>query len=141
MYVTLPNGRKIRMPTDEEDAAIRAGIKADPDARELDDEWFAGARPAREVLSPALYAKLTDKSKPAVFRHVTDAKYQAQLEVKRRVGRPKLETPKKRIAIRLDDAVLSAFRATGKGWQTRMNALLLEAVEQGRVRPAKTASS
>ena len=35
--------------TDEEEAAIQAGIAADPDAFELDDDWFARARPAMEV--------------------------------------------------------------------------------------------
>ena len=35
--------------TDEEEAAIQAGIAADPDAFELDEEWFARARPAMEV--------------------------------------------------------------------------------------------
>jgi len=29
--------------------------------------------------------------------------------------------------------VLSAFKATGKGWQTRIDAVLREAVEAGRV--------
>ncbi len=33
-----------------EEAAINAGIAADPDAFELDDEWFARARPAIEVM-------------------------------------------------------------------------------------------
>ena len=32
-----------------EQAAIDAGIAADPDAFELDEEWFEQARPAREV--------------------------------------------------------------------------------------------
>ena len=36
-------------PTPEEDAAIRAGIEADPDNYEADAEWFAGARSADEV--------------------------------------------------------------------------------------------
>ncbi len=36
-------------PTPEEDAAINAGIAADPDAPELDDPWFARAKPAIEV--------------------------------------------------------------------------------------------
>ena len=34
---------------DGEQAAIQAGIIADPDAFELNDEWFARARPANEV--------------------------------------------------------------------------------------------
>ena len=32
-----------------EEAAIQAGITADPDTFELDAEWFERARPAREV--------------------------------------------------------------------------------------------
>ncbi len=34
----------------EDDAAVAAGIKADPDTIELDAEWFAGARPASHAL-------------------------------------------------------------------------------------------
>ncbi len=34
---------------DGEQAAIQAGIAADPDTFELDDEWFAQARPTKEV--------------------------------------------------------------------------------------------
>jgi len=101
-------------PTDEEDAAIAAGIAADPDARELDDEWFASARPAREVL-------------PQIF----GAKVAAQMLKSR--GRPPLPNPKEQINIRLSQRVLAAFRATGKGWQTRIDQALLEAVEQGRI--------
>ena len=37
------------IPTPEENAAINAGIAADPDTFELDDEWFARAKPAIEV--------------------------------------------------------------------------------------------
>ncbi len=36
-------------PTSNEDDAINAGIAADPDAPELDEEWFARAKPAAEV--------------------------------------------------------------------------------------------
>ena len=34
--------------TREEEAAIQVGIDADPDTLELDDEWFARARPVSE---------------------------------------------------------------------------------------------
>ena len=37
-----------------EEAAINAGIAADPDTFELDEEWFKEARPAREV-DPRLF--------------------------------------------------------------------------------------
>jgi uncharacterized protein (DUF4415 family) len=37
------------------------------------------------------------------------------------------------VKLRLDPDVLAALRATGKGWQTRVNALLREAVGSGRL--------
>jgi uncharacterized protein (DUF4415 family) len=45
-------------------------------------------------------------------------------------GRPLLEHPKKAVNIRLDQEVLDYFRNTGKGWQTRLNALLRDAMER-----------
>ncbi|MCY7316323.1 MAG: BrnA antitoxin family protein [Rubrivivax sp.] len=35
-------------------------------------------------------------------------------------GRPRSENPKKLISIRLPEDVISKWRATGPGWQTRM---------------------
>lgn len=83
-----------------------------PDPEMIDDEnpeWteetFAKARPASEVLPeifpPALAAQML---KPR--------------------GRPKAEVTKERITIRLSPEVVHAFRATGDGWQTRMDAAL-----------------
>ncbi len=43
-------------------------------------------------------------------------------------GRPKSETPKQAISIRLDAEVVARFRATGDGWQSRMNEALRKAV-------------
>lgn len=48
-------------------------------------------------------------------------------------GRPKLTQKKQVVSLRLDPAILEAFRATGKGWQVRLNAMLLRAVQEGRV--------
>ena len=39
-------------------------------------------------------------------------------------GRPAGSGNKEQVAIRLDNDVLAAFRASGAGWQTRMNAAL-----------------
>ena len=44
----------------------------------------------------------------------------------RPVGRPKAEATKERITIRLSPEVVARFRATGKGWQTRMNDALMD---------------
>lgn len=80
-----------------------------PNPELIDDEnpqWtdadFARARPAAEVL-PELFGAQA-----------------AQAMLKPR-GRPPAEVVKERITIRLDADVLEAFRATGKGWQTRVN--------------------
>jgi uncharacterized protein (DUF4415 family) len=97
-------GREFVMPSDEEDAAITAAALDDPDAQPMSDEQLARLRPAREVLSPALLAAIS-RSKG---------------------GRPKSENPKVFTGIRLSPEVAAAFRATGKGWQTRMNAALAD---------------
>ncbi len=62
----------------------------------------------------------------AVFvsaREVLPAAFWKALE-EGRVGRPKSLTPKKPVTIRLDSDLLAAFKATGAGWQTRINDLL-----------------
>lgn len=41
-----------------------------------------------------------------------------------RRGRPPLPEPKIAVSIRFDKDVLDRLRASGKGWQTRVNALL-----------------
>jgi uncharacterized protein (DUF4415 family) len=74
----------------------------DDENPEWKDSDFARARPAAEVL-PELFG--------------TKA---AQAMLKPR-GRPPAAVVKERITIRFDADVLEAFRATGKGWQTRVN--------------------
>jgi uncharacterized protein (DUF4415 family) len=44
-------------------------------------------------------------------------------------GRPKAAVTKQRISIRLSPDVLEAFRATGAGWQTRIDAALRDWLE------------
>ena len=43
-------------------------------------------------------------------------------------GRPVSENPKKQVTLRLDPDVVEMFRATGKGWQSRINAELRKAL-------------
>ncbi len=46
----------------------------------------------------------------------------------RPIGRPPLgEAPKKQVTLRLDADVIERFRATGKGWQSRINETLRKA--------------
>ncbi|MFN0164084.1 MAG: BrnA antitoxin family protein [Burkholderiales bacterium] len=49
----------------------------------------------------------------------------------RRRGRPKLEAPKEAVKLRLDADVLAALRASGEGWQTRINETLRASLALG----------
>ncbi|CAM5194079.1 BrnA antitoxin family protein [Alishewanella longhuensis] len=62
-----------------------------------------------------------DRFKPA--SDVLPAQVLAQLN---RGGRPVSDNPKVSTTVRFDADVLAAFKATGKGWQTRMNNALKE---------------
>ena len=48
-----------------------------------------------------------------------------------RRGRPKSAAPKQVTSIRLDADVLDHYRATGRGWQTRINQTLRKAARLG----------
>jgi uncharacterized protein (DUF4415 family) len=99
------NRTKLNIPpiTDEEEARIQAGIALDPDNPELTEEEFKLARPFAEVF-PELAAS-----------------------IRRARGRPAMERPRKVVSLRMDQDVLESFRATGKGWQSRVNEALRKA--------------
>lgn len=99
-------------PTPEEEAAINAGIALDSDNPELSPEQIAQAKPAAEFFDAATMAGLAT--------------------LKRRPGeRGKQKTPtKERISIRLSHDVVETFRATGEGWQTRIDDALREYVSR-----------
>ena len=48
----------------------------------------------------------------------------------RKGGRPKSETPKVAVHIRLDADIVQHFRASGPGWQTRLNEALRHTMER-----------
>lgn len=49
-------------------------------------------------------------------------------------GTDRNRSSKTKVTLRLDTDVSDAFKATGTGWQTHINAHLLEAVASGRVK-------
>jgi uncharacterized protein (DUF4415 family) len=59
----------------------------------------------------------------------TDAQW-ATVKPNVRTGRPKAEVTKERITIRLSRDVVTQFRATGVGWQTRMDAALRQYIAE-----------
>jgi len=89
------------------------------------------------VITPEEYAEIPELTKEWFERaevHVGGAK----------VGRPRSPTSKQAIKLRLDPDVLAAFRATGEGWQTRINAVLRRAAHGlgvGASKPAMVGAS
>jgi uncharacterized protein (DUF4415 family) len=58
----------------------------------------------------------------------------SQATLRRGPGRPAAATKRPTLNMRVDAEVLAAFKATGPGWQTRINALLRDAVARGLVK-------
>jgi uncharacterized protein (DUF4415 family) len=79
--------------------------KVDEDNPEWTEADFAKARPASEVFREL---GLPVPPKPR--------------------GRPPVENPKMRVTMRLDPDVVDALKKRGKGWQTRANELLRQAL-------------
>lgn len=82
--------------------------RIDEENPEWTDEIFRRARPARQVLVELFPQNVVAE----------------MLRPKR--GRPPRENPKQSITIRLSPEVITSFRATGKGWQTRIDDALRE---------------
>ena len=95
--------KHMRPLTDKEEARIRKGIAQDPDNPEWTKEDFKKARPFAEI-----------------FPELAES-------IKRARGRPRVEKPRKQISLRLDPDVIAKFKATGPGWQGRINDVLKSA--------------
>lgn len=83
---------------------IQRMIASDPEVPEATDEQLAQAKPFDEAF-PAL----------------------ADAMRKTAGGRPKSDNPKIAVSLRLDREVVARFKASGPGWQTRMNKALRDA--------------
>lgn len=61
-----------------------------------------------------------------------DATFMAGMTTSGR-GRPKLDTPKVEVKIRLGARTVEYLRGSGSGWQTHVNALLGKLVADGQI--------
>lgn len=87
-------------------SASKAASQPDDDNPEWLAEDFQQARSATDVL-PEILGK--ENASALLVR-----------------GRPKSSNPKIALTIRYDAEIIESFRATGPGWQTRMNSALRE---------------
>mgnify|MGYP000595496247 CR=1 FL=1 len=83
----------IKMPTPEEDKAIKAAAKRDPNAQPLTPKQLNSMVPMRSLR-----------------------------------GRPKSESKKLLVSVRYSPEVIAYFKATGEGWQARMDSVLKQFV-------------
>ena len=88
--------------TSEEEAAVKAGIAADPDTFELGEAWFASARPAIEA----------DPETVKRWRRSQSKKTQTEDSV----------------TVPINADIAAYFRDSGPGWQTRLNDALRQAI-------------
>ncbi len=88
--------------------------RPDADNPEWTKEDFARARPASEVLPQFIGQKATEEL------------------VRRSGGRPPKADKKINQTLRLDADVLDAYRQAGKGWQTRINQVLRDHMDEVR---------
>jgi uncharacterized protein (DUF4415 family) len=89
--------------------ASRYGVPDDENP-ELTTEDFARARPFKEV-------------------------FPEQYRAWKKLGRPPVVSPKERIGFRLAADVVAAIRATGKGYNRRVEKVLREALARGELLP------
>jgi uncharacterized protein (DUF4415 family) len=103
--VALQKLKRLPDVSEEDEARIVTAAESDPDALPLNDDELARMRPIQQA-RPEFLAKW----------------------LRRKRGRPPAEAPKKQVTLRLDQDVIDHFRSTGRGWQTRINAILRKAV-------------
>lgn len=99
--------KKHTLISEVEEVRIQKMIASDPDAPEVTPEQAAKAKPFAEAF-PAL-AKTMRKNVG---------------------GRPRSASPKVPVSIRLDQDVIAKFKATGPGWQSRINEVLRKSATQ-----------
>ena len=92
--------------TDDEDAVLTAAAASDPD-------------------NPPLREGITLRPADQVYLELV-------VEQLRRRGRPRVEFPKRQVTLRLDGDVIDGVRATGPGWQGRVNEALRHWLERQR---------
>jgi uncharacterized protein (DUF4415 family) len=91
---------KLRSLTDREEAEIQKQIAALPEDEDATDEQVAQAKPFAEAF-------------PALMESIRRAR-----------GRPRVESPKQAVTLRLAPGTLDKFKSAGKDWRSLMAKVL-----------------
>jgi uncharacterized protein (DUF4415 family) len=91
-------------------AQTKNRIRPDDEIPEMTKKEFSRAKPLRDAMPGVVEA------------------------MKRGRGRPKVAAPKQRVSLRLDPRVVAAYKATGTGWQSRINDVLAAALPERGVK-------
>ena len=110
----MSDGPKITRMTAEQLAELRAAGQSGTDWNRVRDEQARGIEPAYDPDSPDI-GELIEQT----------------VAQRRKPGRP-VGSNKQLLTLRLDNEVIESFRATGDGWQTRINEVLREWVRSHR---------
>jgi len=90
--------------SEREEAEIQTMIASDPDAAEATDEQITQAKAFAQA-----------------FPDLAES-------IKRSRGRPPIDAPKQQVSIRLSPDVLAKLKASGRGWQSKVDDILRQAV-------------
>jgi uncharacterized protein (DUF4415 family) len=101
-YIEYENGKRVLLDED--------------DSPEWTEEMFKNAKKGRKSLEEILGKK-------------NAAELISGIVIMKPIGRPKKKKPKIKTTIRLDQDLLEAYRSHGRGWQTEINNLLRECLE------------
>ena len=99
-----------------------------PNRKPAVSDW---ERVKREAVQDALIAHTATDGPYDPNNAAAVAAYWQQASIKPGRGRPAAAVKRPTLNMRVDADVLDAFKATGQGWQTRINAALREAVAHG----------
>ncbi len=96
----------------------------------LDDDIAADddVPPKKPTTTTPVQTRAPDPAPPSppVVKASPPEPPKAKAKAKR--GRPKSDNPKRQITLRLDAEIVEHFKGSGRGWQTRINGALREAV-------------
>jgi uncharacterized protein (DUF4415 family) len=95
----------------------------DGEVRELTAEDFKDMRPLREV-----HPELIEAMKAMRERSLSNDRHSPE---RAKGGKPKAETPKVRIGFRLAADVVEGVKATGEGYNARVETVLRDALAKG----------